>query len=79
MFSPAPQPELVRAVQKDRLFVGQLREELDDVASFIPRQWARQHEAEIELLVNSAYYGLTSLMGTHATRVRDLVRVQWFT
>jgi len=64
MFSLAPEPDVVRALQKDDYFVSWLNEEFSAISTSIlgGRSGAR-YERETELLSHAAYHACTSLIG----------------
>jgi hypothetical protein len=64
MFLWAPQPELLRATQKDASYVESLQSEVKDISQQMFRQRAVRADAEIDLACSLAYYGATTLAGS---------------
>jgi len=77
MFKASPQPDLVRAAQKDEYFLTKLREETREVTSSLLGRNSARFEAEADLLSNVTYYGLTSFLGkkTLGEEYCDLLQV----
>lgn len=63
-FSPAPQPDIVRALQKDEYFIAQFSEDVKDVATdLIGSNRSSQLEDELDLLTEMCYHTCTTLIG----------------
>lgn len=64
-FSPADQPDIVRAAQKDDFYKRVFNEQCYDLFSrvFGPRM-SMNKQIEVKLLTDACYYGLNTLIGT---------------
>ncbi|PAV22218.1 peroxisome assembly per8 [Pyrrhoderma noxium] len=62
--SPAQQPQIIRANQRDLLYVYSLREQAENVfRSWLGNRWLSRWDKELELCSKLLYYGLTTGQG----------------
>lgn len=70
LFFPfAPQPDILRATQKDEFYKRVLYERFFDlVQDFLGPRVALNVQDEVKLASDVSYYGLTQLLGTYSFR-----------
>jgi peroxin-10 len=63
LFMAAPQPDLIRALEKDQAFINNIKEDCRELAATLLGSRASNYEHSIDFLVDACYHGVTMLAG----------------